>query len=90
MTDVAWRSVKRSIVGAKCVLGNNVKIVNAVIMDGVVGGDGSHIQNCVLCRGVKVGEKATLKDCHVGAHWHVEGEMDYRGETLAHQTNIHQ
>ncbi len=67
-------------------LGNNVKIVNAVIMDGVVVGEGSHIQNCVLCPGVKVGERATLKDCHVGACWNVEPEMDYRGETLAHQS----
>ena len=77
-------SVKRSILGAKCIIGNNVKIVNSVIMDDTKIGDGSHIQNCVICKHVQVGEKCTLKDCNVGAQWAVEDEMEHRGETLAH------
>ena len=77
------RSVKRSVLGERCTLGNNVKIVNSVIMDDTTIADGSHIQNCVLCKGVVVGERCALKDCNVGAAWQVGDEEEHRGETLA-------
>jgi hypothetical protein len=34
-------------------------------MDGVVVGDGCHLQGCVLCVGAVVQERAALKDCQV-------------------------
>ena len=46
-------------------LGAGVKVINCVLMDGVVVADGSHIQNCVVCSGAVVQERATLKDCQV-------------------------
>jgi translation initiation factor eIF-2B subunit gamma len=49
-----------------CRLGAGVKVINCVMMDDVSVGDGSHLQNCVICRGAVVQERATLKDCQVG------------------------
>jgi NDP-sugar pyrophosphorylase family protein len=47
-------------------LGANVKVINCVLMDGVVIGDGSHIQNSIICSGAAVQERCSLKDCQVG------------------------
>lgn len=42
-------SVKRSIIGSTCKLGNSVKIVSSIVMDDVIIEDGSHIQNSIIC-----------------------------------------
>lgn len=42
-------SVKRSVIGATCKLGNNVKIVSSIVMDDVIVEEGSHIQNSIIC-----------------------------------------
>ena len=42
-------SVKRSIIGSTCKLGNSVKIVGSILMDDVIIEDGSHIQNSIIC-----------------------------------------
>ena len=44
-------SVKRSVLGANCRLGANVKIINSVLMDGIVVDDGCHVQNSIVCSG---------------------------------------
>lgn len=42
-------SIKRSVLGAMCKLGSNVKIINSVLMDGVEVETGCHLQNCIIC-----------------------------------------
>ena len=42
-------SIKRSVLGAMCKLGSNVKIINCVLMDGVEVQDGCHLQNSIIC-----------------------------------------
>lgn len=44
-------SVKRSVLGSNCQLGANVKIINSVLMDGVIVDDGCHVQNSIICGG---------------------------------------
>ena len=44
-------SVKRSIIGSTCKLGNNVKIMSSIVMDDVIVEEGSHIQNSIICSG---------------------------------------
>ena len=44
-------SVKRSVLGANCRLGSNVKIINSVLMDSVVVDDSCHVQNSIVCSG---------------------------------------
>lgn len=47
-------SVKRSIIGSTCKLGNSVKIVSSIVMDDVIVEEGSHIQNSIICSGSHV------------------------------------
>ncbi len=59
-------------VDGACRLGANVKIINSVLQDNVVVGDGVTVQNTILCAGAMVKERATLKDCQVmRITWHV-------------------
>lgn len=46
-------------------LGASTKVINSVLQDNVVVGDGCSIQNSILCSGVHVKDKATVKDCQV-------------------------
>lgn len=70
--------VAKSSVGQHCIVGKNVKIINSIIMEHVQLGDWyepfyslrrAHIvervkvENCILSRHTKVGEKTQLKDC---------------------------
>ncbi len=71
-----------------CRLGANVKITNSVLQDNVVVGDGCTIQNSILCAGAVVKERATLKDCQVGAGFTVTGGQDYNGDVLSHKPAV--
>jgi NDP-sugar pyrophosphorylase family protein len=44
-------SIKRSVLGPSCKLGSGVKIINCVLMDGVVVEDHCHLQNSIVCSG---------------------------------------
>ncbi|KAG1665277.1 hypothetical protein FOA52_015854 [Chlamydomonas sp. UWO 241] len=76
-------SIKRSVLGRDVTLGANVKVINSVLMDGSSVGDGCTIQNSILCEGVVLREKASLKDCQIGAGYVVAGGVEYKGEVLA-------
>lgn len=56
-------SIKRSVLGAMCKLGSNVKIINSVLMDSVIVHDGCHLQNCIVCTGAEL-QVATLSSPH--------------------------
>ena len=51
-------SIKRSVLGAMCKLGSNVKIINSVLMDSVIVHDGCHLQNCIVCTGAQLQARA--------------------------------
>jgi ADP-glucose pyrophosphorylase len=53
-----------------CRLGSNVKVINCVLMDNISIGDGSHIQNSIICSGAAVQERCSLKDCQVRSEQH--------------------
>lgn len=76
-------SVKRSVIGRHCRIGANVKVVNSVVMNHVTIGDGCSIQGSVICSNVQLQERATLKDCQVGAGYMVTAGSDCKGEVLA-------
>lgn len=60
-------SVKRTTLGKRCTIGNNVKLANCTILDNVAIKDGCTIQNSVICDGVEIGEKCSVKECLVGS-----------------------
>ncbi|KAI9310687.1 nucleotide-diphospho-sugar transferase [Dichotomocladium elegans] len=72
-------SVKKSCVGAHCVIGKNVKIANSVIMDNVVIADNAKVDGCIICNNAKVLEKAVLKDCDVAAEYVVKKDSKWHG-----------
>ncbi|GAQ86424.1 nucleotidyltransferases [Klebsormidium nitens] len=76
-------SVKRSVLGKNCRIGANVKIINSVLMAGCVVEDGCHVQNSVVSAGGHLQERASLKDCYVGAAYTVGTGEEHRGESLA-------
>ncbi|EIE22403.1 nucleotide-diphospho-sugar transferase [Coccomyxa subellipsoidea C-169] len=76
-------SIKRSVLGAMCKLGSNVKIINCVLMDGVEVQDGCHLQNSIICPNAHLQERVTLRDCHVGPGTVVSEGLEHREEVLA-------
>jgi translation initiation factor eIF-2B subunit gamma len=40
------------------------------------------IENTILCNNVRIGEKAQIKDCELGAEYEVEAGADLKGERL--------
>lgn len=47
-------TIKRSVVGMNCSIGNHVKLLNSVLMDRVAIEDGCVVQNCILCSGAQL------------------------------------
>ena len=64
-------SVKRSIIGSTCKLGNNVKIMSSIVMDDVIVEEGSHIQNSIICSGSHLKVRKLL-------HTHVTDGQSHR------------
>ncbi|KAJ3370357.1 hypothetical protein GGF31_004187 [Allomyces arbusculus] len=76
-------SVKKSVVGARCVIGRNVKLVNCVLMDGVAIDDEVKLESCIVCPLAQVGEKCTLKDSIVAAKMVVPRETTAKNELFS-------
>ncbi|CAN2391033.1 Translation initiation factor [Pristimantis euphronides] len=60
-------SVKHSIVGAKCIIQDRVKIINCIIMNGVTIHDGCVLQGSVICNKAVIHSGADIKDCLLGS-----------------------
>ncbi|RHZ81079.1 hypothetical protein Glove_123g40 [Diversispora epigaea] len=74
--------IKRSTIGAHCIIGKNSKISNSIIMDHVIIEDNVKIDGCTICNGAKIMEKSQLKDCIVGGGFIVESETQAKNEQL--------
>ncbi|XP_067678308.1 translation initiation factor eIF2B subunit gamma-like [Haliotis asinina] len=59
-------SIKRSVVGRHCTIGDKVKVTNCIIMDHVTVKEGSNLQGSIVCGQAHISEKCELKDCIVG------------------------
>jgi len=82
-TRIAERtSVKKSVVGAHCIIGKNVRISGCIIMDYVTIEDGAKLDNCVLSTGTQVGERSQLKDCESEPGYEVTPDASFKGERL--------
>lgn len=60
-------SVKHSLVGAKCVIQERVKITNCIIMNGVTIQDSCILQGSVICSKAVIHIGADIKDCLLGS-----------------------
>jgi translation initiation factor eIF-2B subunit gamma len=72
--------VKKSVIGAHVMVGKNVKITNSIIMDNTVIEDNVKLDGCVVCQAVRIQEKASLKDCTLGANVAIVKETSAKNE----------
>ena len=75
-------SIKKSVVGAHCSIGNNVKVVNCIVMDGAIIEDGSKLEGCILGPKAVIREKCQLKDCDVAGGFELERDHVAKAETF--------
>uniref|UniRef100_A0A182W3Y7 Translation initiation factor eIF2B subunit epsilon n=1 Tax=Anopheles minimus TaxID=112268 RepID=A0A182W3Y7_9DIPT len=52
--------LRQSVFGRSCRIGRNCQITNSFLMEGVVVGDGTVLNHCILERGVTVGDGCTI------------------------------
>ncbi|KAH6561216.1 hypothetical protein BASA62_009993 [Batrachochytrium salamandrivorans] len=76
-------SVKKSVIGNHCTIGKNVKLTNSIIMDYVHIEDNVKIEESIICSNAKIGRRAMLKDCRVGAMQIVPAETVGKNEVFA-------
>ena len=79
-------SVKRSVVGAGCHVGNGVRLVNCVVMNRATIEDGATVQGSVVGPRAVIGAGASLRECLVEAEFEVEEGDDVRSETLQNKS----
>ncbi|KAG9292832.1 hypothetical protein G9A89_016194 [Geosiphon pyriformis] len=75
-------SIKRSTIGAHCVIGKNVKINNSIVMDHVVVEENVKLDGCVVCNNARIQTKSQLRDCEIGGGFVVEAETQAKNEQL--------
>ena len=75
-------SVKRSVIGANCKLGNGAKITLSLLLDGCVVEHGAQVQGCTLGKGAVIRAKCILKDCQVAPGVTVAESSELRGEVI--------
>ena len=79
-------SVKRSVVGAGCHVGDGVRLVNCVVMNRATIEDGATVQGSVVGPRAVIGAGASLRECLVEAEFEVEEGDDVRSETLQNKS----
>lgn len=70
-------SIKDSVIGANCYIGNRVKLVRCVLMDGVTVKDDCKLTNCIIGHNVKIGKSSILTDCEVQDDQKVEPKSKF-------------
>ncbi|PVU91369.1 hypothetical protein BB561_004436 [Smittium simulii] len=79
--------IKKSVIGAHCSIGNNVKLTNCVIHDYVVIQDNVKLESTVVCRQAKIGAKSQLKDCEIGPQASVQPNTNAKTEQFFRSNN---
>ena len=75
-------TLKASIVGRGCRLGNKCRLNNVILMDGVQLGDNVVLQNTIVGPAATIGDNCSLNDCQVAAGMQVASGTKEKGEVL--------
>lgn len=75
-------SIKESVIGSHCIIGQGAKILRCVIMDKAQVGEKSVLTGCVIGPGAKVGERAVLRDVEVQGGFVVDEGVVVEGEKM--------
>lgn len=57
--------IKRSVIGARCIIGPKSKITNSLLMDDCIVGARAQITNSIICAHVKIGQNAEISSAIV-------------------------
>lgn len=76
-------SIKRTMLGSHCRIGDNAKLANCIIMDHVVLGAGVKLKNCIVCPNSIIGARCNLENCKIGPGTQLEEAQHLDGETLS-------
>lgn len=75
-------SMKESVIGSQCIIGQGAKILRCVIMDKAQVGEKCVLTGCVIGPGAKVGERAVLRDVEVQGGFMVDEGVVVEGEKM--------
>ncbi|KAK0419602.1 hypothetical protein QR680_014229 [Steinernema hermaphroditum] len=74
--------LKKSMIGAKCTIGDGAKITGSLIMDNVTIGEGAQLTNCIVCHNVQIGTNALLNNCIVAKDQTIEDNAQHTHDLI--------
>ncbi|KAG5520096.1 hypothetical protein PMAC_001172 [Pneumocystis sp. 'macacae'] len=75
-------NVKKSVIGANCILGKSVTVINTIVMDNVKIEDGVRLDGCIVCINSIIGSKSKLKNCCISGGYEVPSETCAKNDNL--------
>lgn len=75
-------SIKESVIGSNCIIGQGAKILRCILMDKAQVGEKCVLTGCVIGPGAKVGERAVLRDVEVQGGFVVDEGVVVEGEKM--------
>lgn len=82
-TDIGIHaSIKESVIGSHCIIGQGAKILRCVVMEKAQVGEKCVLTGCVVGPGAKVGDRAVLRDVEVQGGFVVEEGVVVEGEKM--------
>ncbi|KAJ3341090.1 hypothetical protein HDU93_005722 [Gonapodya sp. JEL0774] len=78
-------SVKKSVIGAHCVIGKGVKISGSVVMDYIVIDDNVKLDNCVVGFHAKIGKASILTNCDILPRAVIKDSTQLKGERVEYE-----
>lgn len=75
-------SIKESVIGSHCIIGQGAKILRCVLMDSVQIEEKCVLTGCVIGPGAKIGERAVLRGVEVQAGFVVDEGVVVEGEKM--------
>ncbi|KAK4166698.1 hypothetical protein QBC43DRAFT_313152 [Cladorrhinum sp. PSN259] len=81
-------SVKESVVGANCQIGEGAKLFQCLLMDGVVVGKNCKLTKCILGKRSEIGEGCVLTDCEVQENLLVEPKTEAKEEKFMSSSGL--
>ncbi|KAK3990533.1 putative translation initiation factor eIF-2B subunit gamma [Cladorrhinum sp. PSN332] len=81
-------SIKESVIGANCQIGEGAKLFQCLLMDGVVVGKNCKLTKCILGKRSDIGEGCVLTDCEVQENLLVEPKTEAKEEKFMSSSGL--
>lgn len=76
-------SIKESVIGTNCQIGEGAKLFQCLLMDGVVVGKNCKLTKCILGKRSELGEGCVLTDCEVQENLLVEPKSKFASSSFS-------